>query len=140
MSKGNSQADVMADWDELLQAVQSNPDLQPVVDAERQALTQSLTEVQNLKARQNEMTALRQESTQQLKDAVVKGKETAIKIRSVLRGKVGPKSERLVHFKIAPLRKRPRKTKETETVKKPAGGAPGETPGSKAAPSGGSAA
>lgn len=138
MSKANSQADVMADWNELLQALQSNPDLQPIVEAERQALTQSLAEVQSLKARQNEMTALRQESTQQLRDAVVKGKETAIKIRSVVRGKVGPKSELLVHFKIAPLRKRPRKAKET--VKKPAGGAPGATPGVTAAPSGGSAA
>jgi hypothetical protein len=140
MGKVNSQADVMADWDELLQAVQSNPDLQPVVDAERQSLAQTLTEVQSLKARQNEMAALRQESTQQLREAVIKGKETAIKIRSVLRGKVGPKSERLVHFKIAPLRKRPRKAKGTETEKKPAGGAPGETPGVTAAPSGGSAA
>jgi hypothetical protein len=138
MGKSNSQADVMADWNELLQAVQSNPDLQPVVEAERQALTQSLAEVQGLKARQNEMTALRQQSTQQLQDAVAKGKETAIKIRSVVRGKVGPKSELLVHFKIAPLRKRPRKTKET--VKKPVGGAPGATPGMTAAPSGGGAA
>ncbi|MFL6235341.1 MAG: hypothetical protein ACJ76N_19555 [Thermoanaerobaculia bacterium] len=138
MGKGNSQADIVTDWEELLQAVQSNPDLQPVIDAERQSLTQSLTEVQNLKARQNEMAALRQESTQHLQEAVAKGKEMAIKIRSVLRGKVGPKSERLVHFKIAPLRKRPRKAKET--AKKPAGGASGVTPDSSAAPSGEGAA
>lgn len=139
MRKVNSQADVMADWAELLDAVKSKPDLQPAVDAESQALAQSLTEVQGLKARQNEMEALRQEATQKLNDAVAKGKETAIKIRSVLRGKVGPKSELLVHFKIAPLRKRPRKPGQ-QTVKKPGGGAPGETPGSSATPSSGSAA
>jgi len=94
--------------------------------------------VQGLKARQNEMTALRQEATQKLNTAVAKGRDTATTIRSVLRGKVGPKSERLVHFKIAPLRKRPRKP--AQTAIKPAGGASGETPGSPATPSGQGAA
>jgi hypothetical protein len=32
--------------------------------------------------------------------------EVAIQIRSVLRGKVGPRSERLVHYKVAPIRRR----------------------------------
>ena len=139
MSKGNSHADVMADWDELIQAVQSDPEVQPSVDADRQSLAQSLTTLQGLKGRQNELKGLRQEITQQLKTEVAKGRETAIKIRSMTRGKIGPKNERLVHFKIAPLRKRPRKSKD-QTAKKPGGGAPGETPGSSATPSGGSAA
>ncbi len=134
MPKANSQADVMTDWAELLDALKSRPDLQPVLDAESQALAQSLAEVQGLKARQNETTALRQEATQKLNDAVAKGKDTATAIRSVLRGKIGPKSELLVHFKIAPLRKRPRKPGQT-TVKKPGGGAPGLAPGSSATPS-----
>jgi hypothetical protein len=139
MSKANSHADVMADWDELLQAIQSNPDLQPLVDAERQTLAKLLADAQGFKARQNELQGLRQEVTQNLDTTVTTGKVTATAIRSVLRGKIGPKSERLVHFKIAPLRKRPRKSKN-QTVKKPVGGAPGVTPGSSATPSGGSAA
>lgn len=139
MPKANSQADVMTDWAELLDAVKSRPDLQPVVDAESQSLAQSLTEVQGLKARQNEMTALRQEATQKLREAVSKGKDTATAIRSVLRGKVGPKSELLVHFKVAPIRKRPRKAKQA-VVKPPGGGAAGETPVSSATPSSGGAA
>ncbi|HEY4591990.1 MAG TPA: hypothetical protein VIJ61_06250, partial [Thermoanaerobaculia bacterium] len=93
MSKVNSHADVMADWEELLQAVQSDPEVQPTVDADRQVLAQSLTTLQGLKARQNELKGLRQEVTQQLKDTVAKGRETAIKIRSMTRGKIGPKSE-----------------------------------------------
>jgi hypothetical protein len=133
MSNVNSQADVMADWVDLMQAIQSDPEVQPALDTDRQTLAQSLTNVQGLKARQNELQGLRQEVTQQLTAEVAKGKETAIKIRSMVRGKIGPKSERLVHFKIAPLRKRPRKT--AQTVKKPAGGASGETPGSSATPS-----
>lgn len=139
MGKASSQADITADWEELVQAVQSDPEVQPTVDTDRQTLVQSLTTVQGLKARQNELQGLRQEVTQQLRDELAKGKETAIKIRSMTRGKIGPKSERLVHFKIAPLRKRPRKSTD-KTVKKPVGGAPGVTPGSSATPSGGSAA
>jgi hypothetical protein len=134
----NSQADIMVDWEGLLDAVQRNPDLQPSVETERQSLAQSLDEVQRLKLRQNELKALGQEVTQQLGEAVGRGKETAIKVRSVLRGKVGPKSERLVHFNIAPLRKRPRKAKET--VKKPAGEAPGTNPDPSVSPSGEGAA
>jgi hypothetical protein len=128
----------MADWDELMQAVQGDPEVQPILDTERQALAQSLTTVQGLKARRNELQGLHQEVTQQLTTEVVKGKETAIKIRSVVRGKIGPKSERLVHFKIAPLRKRPRKAKDA--AKTPAGGAPGTDPAPSASPSGKGAA
>jgi hypothetical protein len=139
MGKVNSHADVMADWEELLQAIQINPDLQPLIETERQFLAKLLTDAQGFKARQNELLGLRQEVTQQLGATVEKGKETVTAIRSVLRGKVGPKSERLAHFKIAPLRKRPRKAKE-KTAKKPGGEVPGETPGSSPTPSGGSAA
>ena len=139
MSKPNSHADITADWEELIQAVQGDPEVQPTVDTDRQSLAQSLTTVQGLKVRQNDLKGQRQAVTQQLKGEVAKGKETAIKIRSMTRGKIGPKDERLVSFKIAPLRKRPRKPKD-QTAKKPGGGAPGETPGSSATPSSGGAA
>ena len=43
-------------------------------------------------------------------EVVRRGKETTMRLRSVAKGKIGPKSERLVHFGIAPLRKRTRKT------------------------------
>ena len=138
MSSINSQADIMLDWEGLLEAIQRNPDLQPSVETERQALAQSLTELQGLKARQKELTALRQEATQQLDAAVAKGKETAIRVRSVVRGKMGPKNERLVHFNVAPIRKRPRKA--TQEVKPPDEETPGADPGPSASPSGKSAA
>lgn len=120
MSSINSFADVVRDWEGLLEAVQRNPELQIPLEAERQILVQSLEEIQAIKARQDELGALRQEVTQQLKAAVTRGKEAAIRVRSVVRGKIGPKNERLVHFKVAPIRKRPRKP----VVKPP----DGETP------------
>src|SRR4029077_9697384 len=141
MPSPKSQADVMADWEELLDAVQKNPDLQPSVETERQSLAQSLTDVQTLKNRQNELRGLRQEVTQQLGVAIEQGKDTALKVRSVVKGKVGPKNERLVHFNIAPIRKRPRKPKPVvPPVETPSGGAPEATPGPSATPSGGKTA
>jgi CHASE3 domain sensor protein len=130
VKKINSQADVMADWEELIQAVQSDPEVQPSVDTNRQSLAQSLTQMQTLKARQNELRGLRQEVTQQIAATVEQGRETAIKIRSVVKGMIGPKSERLVHFNIPPSRKHKRKAKD------PNGGAPEPTPAPSATPSG----
>jgi hypothetical protein len=110
MSSINSYADIFRDLEGLLDAVERSPDeVQASIEPERQSLALSLTNLQSIKARQEELTALRQEATQQLKVAVTQGKELAIRVRSVVRGKIGPRNERLVHFKVAPIRKRPRK-------------------------------
>ena len=109
MPEINSFPDVTEDWVGVLDAAEKNPDLQPLIETERQSLTQLLAEVQSLKGRQVELTALRQEVTQQLRAALARGKELVIRIRSVVRGKVGPRNERLVHWRVAPLRRRPRR-------------------------------
>ncbi|HYU34673.1 MAG TPA: hypothetical protein VEW48_21180 [Thermoanaerobaculia bacterium] len=105
----NSQADVIRDWEGLIDAVLRSPEVLPSVEPERQVLADILDDVQDLKARQEELNALRQEVTQKLLDTIARGKEVAIQIRSVLRGKVGAYNERLVHYNIAPIRRRPRK-------------------------------
>ena len=105
----NAHADIVRDWSLLLDAAERSPEVQPEVEKERQRVAQSLTEVQALKARQDELTALRQEVTQQLRTAVAQGKDAAMQFRAVLKAKLGLRNERLVHFKVAPLRKRPRK-------------------------------
>jgi hypothetical protein len=128
MPSSNAYSDVVTDWQGLLDAAERNPEVQPSIEAERQSLAQVLAEVQSLKARQKEVTAQRQEVTQQLKAAVVRGKEVAIRVRSVVRGKIGPRSERLVHFGVPPLRRRPRKTKPTD------GEAPGTDPDAESKP------
>ena len=139
MNRPTSQADVMADWEELLDAVAKNPDVQPSVEPERQSLAQLLTEMQDLKARQNELRGLSQQNTQRLAAVMVQGTEAALKVRSVVKGKVGPKSELLVHFKITPLRKRKRKAKEKPN-EPPAERTAETLAGPEATPSGGSAA
>ena len=116
MPNPKSQADIITDLTGLLDAAERSPELRALIEAERLAVAESLTLITSLKARQEELTALRQEVTQKLGIALAEGKERAMIFRSVVRGKVGPRSERLVHFKVAPLRKRPRKKVAVEKV------------------------
>ena len=109
MPQINSYPDVTDDWLGLLDASNKSPDIQPLIETDRQALTQVLSEVQVLRGRQTELTALRSDVTKQLREAVARGKELAIKIRSMVRGKIGPRSELLGLWRVAPLRKRTRK-------------------------------
>ena len=128
MPSVNAQADVVLDWKGLLDSVTTSPDLRPLVEAECQTLEKNLTEFLSLKARQEELTAQRQETTQQLKEVMARGREVAVGIRSVLRGKVGPWNERVVQFRIAPIRRRSRPVVVLESEKKkPADGGRTET-------------
>ncbi|HEY4596438.1 MAG TPA: hypothetical protein VIJ02_08570, partial [Thermoanaerobaculia bacterium] len=103
MGRLNSLADVLTDWEELLEAMRRSPDLLPHVEEDIALLARLLTEARELKGRQNELAGLRQEVTQRLNEEMGRGKETAIGMRSTIRGKVGPRNERLVQFGIAPL-------------------------------------
>jgi DNA repair exonuclease SbcCD ATPase subunit len=118
MASINSFADVTEDWEGLLAALPEHPDLLANLESERLALEQDLTEVRALKARQESLKAGRQELTQQIKTVVARGKATAITIRAVAKGKIGYRNERLVHFKVAPVRKR---TRKAVVVKPPEG-------------------
>lgn len=111
MPQTNAYPDVTEDWVGVLDAAEKSPDLQPMIETDRQALTQVLAEVRGLKGRQLELTALRQEVTKQLRETVGRGKELAIQIRSMVRGRIGPRSELLTLWKVAPLRKRGRRVK-----------------------------
>jgi len=119
MSSVNAHADVARDWKGLLDSTEKSPDVLPSVETERLSLSQTLELFETLKAQQEQLTALRQATTQQIREVIARGKDLAIQIRSVLRGKVGHRSERLVHYKIAPTRRRSRKPVDA-AVKKPA--------------------
>ncbi|HYU35280.1 MAG TPA: hypothetical protein VEW48_24265 [Thermoanaerobaculia bacterium] len=112
MPSFNAFADVNRDLELLLDAAERSPEIQAGIEVERQAVAEVLADVRSLKARQDELTALRQQVTQQLKAAIARGKDAAMQLRAVVKAKFGPRNERLVHFKMAPLRKRPRKPVE----------------------------
>ena len=113
MPSATSYADIITSLQRLLEAIDRTPELQTGIEAERQVLEDSLAEVQNLKVRQDELTALKQQTTQQLVDAVGRARDAAIRVRSIVRGRIGPPSERLIQFNVAPIRRRPRRPPET---------------------------
>jgi hypothetical protein len=109
MASINSHADIVTDLRELGEAVDRSPEVKEEVEKERKAVADSLVEIETLKGRQIELTGLKQQTTQQLKSAVVRGKEAAQKLRAIMKAKFGLQSERLVQFKVAPIRPRSRK-------------------------------
>jgi uncharacterized protein YoxC len=108
MSTAKSQNDVIRENEGLLEAADRSPELQQDLQKESQSVQESLGVVKTLKARQEELTAQRQEVTQQLTAAMGRLKEAGMQFRALVRAKLGLRNERLVHFKVAPLRKRTR--------------------------------
>jgi hypothetical protein len=72
---------------------------------------ETLTEIKTLTTRQETLKADKQKTTQDLKAARARLRDQKIQLRAAIKGKLGPRTEKLVEFKVQPLRKRPRKTK-----------------------------
>jgi hypothetical protein len=109
MPKINTYAGVFRDWEALLTAVLESLELGPDVERHRLALDQHLTEMKKVRDQQNFYIASKQAASQQLAQMLTTGRELAIRLRRVVGGNVGPKSELLVRYGIAPIRKRSRK-------------------------------
>lgn len=113
MKVAASYADVIKDWEALELAMQDNAANLPAdMESRRAVFVAHVAKVKELKARQDSLTAARQETTQQLNKLIAEGVEMARGLRTQVRASLGAKNERLVQFGVAPLRKRaPRKPK-----------------------------
>jgi hypothetical protein len=109
MSSAESFAQLMADLEALRLAVLDNAPSLPDVQRAQAAFELILPQIKETKARQDSLTAARQETTQTLNKLLVEVRDLAIRLRAVVKSNLGPKSERLVQFGVAPLRKRTRK-------------------------------
>jgi hypothetical protein len=114
MPNNSSYADILRDWEQLLTSAQEDASDLTEAERHRAALAQHLEATKALKARQNSAQAAKQESTRELKAMLVKGRELAIRLRGVVRANIGPHSELLTKYGVAPLRKRRRAEKPTE--------------------------
>ena len=128
----NSQPLLIRHLEGLVDAAERSPEVKEQIEPEFKTLEASLLNLRTLKGRQEELTALRQEVTQQLTAAMVHAKESGIRFRAAVKAKLGPRNERLVHFKVAPLRKRTRKP--ILVVKPKDGEASDSLPGAPASP------
>ncbi len=109
MPNTNTYTDAVTDWQRLLAAVEDNLQSLPDILAEKTALEQALLEARSVKAEQDAYTASRQEATQNLNMVLDTGRDLAMRIRAAAKHRIGARSERLVQFGIAPLRRRARR-------------------------------
>lgn len=105
----NAYSDVVTDAEGLLTASGANPSFLPSVERHRPQVEAVLGEIKTLKAAQKALTADKQKMTQDLQDALKRLKELVIFLRAAIRGDIGPRTEKLVEYGIAPLRKRGRR-------------------------------
>ena len=112
-------ADVLRDWELLIAAANDNAEALAPAESQKAALEAALAEARSLKGRQESMGANRQQATQELRALVARGHEEARRLRGMVKGLLGTKNERLVQFRVAPLRKRS-SAKAKVPVEKPA--------------------
>lgn len=111
MPDNMSRADTVLDADQTLAAVAVNIDLLPSTERYRLPLEEAVKELKDLSIRQQTLIADKQKVTQDLKAAERRVKDLLIHLRAAVRSDIGPRSEKLVEFNVAPLRPRTRKTK-----------------------------
>jgi hypothetical protein len=114
-------ADLFRDWEGVSGACAQNATLLPKSEALRPELDTILAQARDLKIQQENLSGNSQAMTQRLVQLVATGREVARKLRNQIKVELGSKSEHLVQFGIAPLRKHVRKTK---VVKPPTAATP----------------
>lgn len=118
-----TQPETIVDAEELLAAVAANSAELPNLEDHRAPLELVLGRIKSLRVTQKTLTGDKQRVTQELKAAYREARDLTIQLRGMVRAKIGVRSEKLVEFKVPPLRPRPRKSKSTgpvEESKKPA--------------------
>jgi hypothetical protein len=108
----NSFADQISDWERLLAACDANAALLPGLEPFRNMLVQVIAEAKTLKAAQEIMGRKRQVITKHLADSCETGRESARRLRSFVKFRLGTKSEQLPQFGIAPIHPRRKPAKK----------------------------
>jgi hypothetical protein len=119
----NSYADMIRNWEKLLDSCAQNAALLPGFEPFRDTLAKLLADTKELKSAQDNFAGSRQATTQQVKATSAQGWKAARQLRAFVKAHLGPDSERLVLFGVQPIRSRPHKAKSPE-VPAPAAGTP----------------
>ncbi|HSS48505.1 MAG TPA: hypothetical protein VLX28_06135 [Thermoanaerobaculia bacterium] len=109
-------AALFRDWEGVSGACAQNATLLPKSEAIRPELDVILAQTRDLKIQQENLAGNRQAMTQRLVQLVASGREVARKLRNQIKVELGAKSEHLVQFGIAPIRKQVRKAKSPAPV------------------------
>jgi hypothetical protein len=106
--KSNSRNDQVQDWSELLKTAQENGAELDGAEPLIAALDVSQTQAVSLRSRRDALVASAREATRQVNEAFATGRDAAIVLRSYIRAVLGPRSEKLLRYRIKPIRKRRR--------------------------------
>jgi hypothetical protein len=124
MSTINSFADLITQWQKLLAACADNASALTAAEPQRLEVEQILKEVMDLKALQDSHRGAKQETRQQLDQAIANGREAARRLQGAVKANLGTANERLVQFNIKPIRARssrkPKAVPQPEVVATPA--------------------
>jgi hypothetical protein len=112
----NSYADVIRNWEKLLDACNQNAAALPGFEPFRDALAKLLSDTKELKSEQDNFAGNRQATTQQVKSSITAGWKVARQLRAFVKAHLGADNEHLVQFQIQPIRERPRKPKTIEVA------------------------
>ena len=104
-----SHADFQSNWEGLVTAAQENAANLPTAEPHRIVMEGVLGDFKTTKALQTAHRAGKQKATQDLADLVTQGKEMATRLRGAIKADLGLTSEELVHYGIAPARRRARR-------------------------------
>lgn len=138
MPKLTAYGNTFRDWEALLGAVERNVASVVVDDTLKAELTNLLAKVREIKVEQEDLLGKSRGMTEVLRQTVDDGKEVARKIRAMVLGRLGSKTELLKQYGIPPGRRKSRPAK-TPLTPPPTTGKPqkdGELPGASTAASG----
>ncbi len=114
-----SMADFMTDWDKLLKRVTANGAELPDLSAYSAPLAQILEAAKEGIAAADGHRGAKQEATKTLKGLLTQGSLAATKLRAAVKAHYGRDSERLVEYKMRPIRPRKRKPAAPPAVESP---------------------
>jgi hypothetical protein len=92
-------------WERLLTSMEANAEDFKALEAYRVKLKSMLDTARESSAHQAAMEATKQEATKSLRAMLVEGRKLATFLRSGVKQRYGDRSEKLVEFGLAPVRK-----------------------------------
>jgi DNA-binding protein H-NS len=122
----SSYADIIRDLKQLKAAFEQHAELLGDIP-EKKVFDTKLQKLEELRAQSDSLKTERQSITAELFNAVLDVREDAMRLRAAAKLKLGPRSELLVQFGIAPLRLRLQKPRSRKKKEEPTPPPPVET-------------
>ena len=100
-----SRGDVVLEWEKLIAALRANPQVLVAVEPVLQEFEALLEEIRGLVVQQAAQTATVQQTSQDIKDRVKRGRLLAGRLRSAAKAVFGDRTEKVIEFGMRPFRK-----------------------------------